>query len=57
MATKRRRRRRRRNHGGMDLKDIVSVPAKQGLKVGRDKRSKRMGAIGARRHYKANPRP
>lgn len=30
---------------------------KVGVKLGRDKHYKRMGAIGARGHYRANPRP
>ena len=57
MVNRRRPRRRAksktRRHYGMGLKDVLAA----GVKLGRDKRYKRMGALGARGHYKRHPRP
>ena len=45
-----------RQRGGA-LLSILKNAAKLGLKLGKDKRYKRMGAIEAKGHYRANPRP
>ena len=62
MANGRLRRRRRakrktRRHYGMGLKDVLAAGVKLGVRLGRDKRYKRMGAIGARGHYRGHRRP
>ena len=66
MPLKRRRRRRRplreitrkrKRQIGWGLKELLVGAAKIGVKLGRDKRYKRMGALGARGHYRSNPRP
>lgn len=53
--------RRKRRYGhvyvGGQLKDLLTAGAKIGWRLGADKRYKRMGAIGARGHYKRHPRP
>ena len=56
--TRRRRRvkQRRRQRGGAFL-SLLKNAAKLGFKLGEDKSYKRMGAIGAKGHYRANPRP
>ena len=63
MGVKRRKTRRRqkvkqrgRQRGGA-LLSILKNAVKLGLKLGKDKRYKRMGAIGAKGHYRENPRP
>lgn len=63
MGVKRRKTRRRqkvqqrgRQRGGA-LLSILKNAAKLGLKLGKDKRYKRTGAIGAKGHYRANSRP
>ena len=48
---------RRRQGGKGGLLSSLGAAVKLGLKLGRDKRYKRMGAIGSRGHYKSNPRP
>ena len=54
---KRRVKRKTRRHYGMGLKDVLAAGVKLGVRLGRDKRYKRMGAIGATGHYKRLPRP
>ena len=55
---RRRKRQRRQRQGGRGgLLSSLGAAVKLGLKLGRDKRYKRTGAIGARGHYKSNPRP
>ena len=54
---RRRVKRKTRRHYGMGLKDILAAGVKLGVRLGRDKRYKRMGAIGATGHYRRLPRP
>ena len=49
--------RRKQRGQGIGLGDLVKGGIKIGLKLGRSKQYKRMGAVGARGHYKAHRRP
>ena len=49
--------RKRKRQSGWGLKELLAGAAKIGVKLGRDKRYKRMGALGARGRYISNPRP
>ena len=48
---RRRRRRRRRRQGGRGVLSILGKAAKVGVKLGKDKRYKRMGVLGATGSY------
>ena len=50
-------RRKKQRGQGIGLGDLVKGGLKIGFKLGRSKQYKRMGAVGARGHYKAHRRP
>lgn len=52
-----RRRSRKRTQRGSGLLSLLGKAASVGVKLGKDKRYKRMGAVGATGHYIRHPRP
>ena len=50
-------RRKKQRGQGIGLGALVKGAAEVGVKLGRSKQYKRMGAVGARGHYKAHRRP
>ena len=51
------RKRKRHMSMGAGILGILGSSAKIGYKLGKDKRYRRMGALGVKGHYKRNPRP